>query len=368
MSRGRTSRISYRTQIYEALREEIRSGRRAPGAKTPSLRSLAARFKASVFPVRHAMARLEAEGYVIRRHGSGVYVQHRPPEFRMTDSAMLCMDATGHVFSDLAALLHERLHDLGLFASVLDVAHGDAHDLLRRAQYSEARFIILHAGRYFPFAALDPKALAHKHLIAVITWESPLFLDRVHRVLVDHVAGSAAMIRHLWSGDHRHVLLAGPDDMLACSGSWDGRGPCPITLNVPGAGFAGRWRRRGGRVTTLVCTHDRADGRPACDAERLLAVMNGRQAPSAVVGFRDVDAWDVREILRRRQPETLDRLSFVGYGDTPWSQTSHPPFTTQNWNLTEVADVTQEIIRDIEAGKVFKKPITRLIAPLLVIR
>jgi len=110
-------------------------------------------------------------------------------------------------------------------------------------------------------------------------------------------------------------------------------------------------------MISLVCHHGRTDG-PACDEDRLCA---------AVVGLRDVDTWDVRETLRRLRPEALDRLTFVGDGDTPWSQTSHPPFTTLNWNLDQIADLTCGIIRDIEAGKVFKKPVLRLIPPRLMV-
>ena len=87
-----------------------------------------------------------------------------------------------------------------------------------------------------------------------------------------------------------------------------------------------------------------------------------------MVGLRDVDAWDVRESLRRFCPESLQRLTFVGNADTPWSRVSYPPFTTLNWNLEEIADLTCGIIRDIEAGKSFARPVVRLIPPRLVVR
>ncbi len=97
-------------------------------------------------------------------------------------------------------------------------------------------------------------------------------------------------------------------------------------------------------------------------------IVRGRAAPTAVVGMRDVDAWDVREILRRSYPEAFDRLTFAGNGDTPWSHTAYPPFTTLNWNLDQIADLASCIIRDIEAGQTFEKPVVRLVPPRLVAR
>jgi DNA-binding LacI/PurR family transcriptional regulator len=117
----------------------------------------------------------------------------------------------------------------------------------------------------------------------------------------------------------------------------------------------------------LTCQFGRPKG-PAFDETELVGILAGRDAPTAVVGLRDVDAWCVREDLRENWPEALERLTFVGDGDTPWSQTSHPPFTTLNWNLDRIADLAAGIIRAVQAGKTFKKPVAHLIPPRLVAR
>lgn len=367
MARPAMGHISHRDQILKTLTAEIVDGRRTVGSRLPSLRSLATRFQTGIFPVRQAIAALMEQGHVETRHGSGVFVRDRPPELNMADSAMLCIEATGHVFGDLAHLLHDRLHTIGMFASTLDMGHDNGADLLRRAQYSASRFLLIHAGGHFPFDALDASALQRKHVIAVVAWESETLLDQVHRILVDPVAASRLVAEHLWAAGHRHVLLTGPDNMIARASVWDGRGECPPQLNVQGATFAGLWARRGGRVTPFPCAHIFGKGSP-CDEDHLLAIMASRNAPRAVVGMRDVDAWDVREALRRIDPESLKRMTFIGDGDTPWSQTSYPPFTTLNWKLDEVADLATGIIRDIEAGKVFNAPVVRMVTPRLVVR
>ena len=366
MQLTRETNVNYRDQVFEVLHDEIVSGILPPGLKMPSIRALSQRFQISVFPIRQAVERLEELGYVVRRHGSGTYVQERPVELKMSDSAVLCMEATGHLHGDLTHLLLDRLHDLGLFASVMDTSHSDAGELLARALYSDARFLITHAGGGFPFPALKPGALAGKHLIAVVSWESSSLLDRVHRIPVDHVAGSRQVADHLWSAGHRHVLVCGPNNMIARAAEWDGDGECPPELHVQGAGFAPAWTKHGGRLTPFVCQHE-AEG-PACDEARLLALLEQPDPPTAVFGLRDVDAWDLKTVLHARRPESLDHLAFIGNGDTPWSQAAHPPFSTLNWNLEQVAALTGRLIRRIMDGKAPRSPVVETVTPVLVLR
>ncbi len=367
MSKQASHNQTYRDRVFEAIRDEIVSGVHPVGTRLPSLRHLSKRFHASLSPVYKAMLQLEDEGCVERRHGSGVYVRERPAELRMHDSALLCMQATGHVYSDLTGLLHDRLHNLGLFASVLDMGHGDAAELLRQAQYSDARFLIVHGGPHFPYASLEPKSMARKQVIAVLAWECSRFLDQVHRIVIDQLAGARVVAEHLWDSGHRHVLLAGTDNMLARATAWDGQGQCPPQCNVQGAGFISEWNARGGRVTPFECIHERLPQSPF-DAERLLAILDADNPPTAVFGLRDVDAWDIREGLRLLRPPAVDRLTLVGDGDTPWSQASHPPFSSLSWNLEEVVDLACGIIRQVEEGRVVDQPMVRQIIPRLLIR
>jgi GntR family transcriptional regulator len=69
---------SLRHQLADELRERIRAGEWAPGERLPSEPELARRQAVSRSSLRSAIAILEEEGYISRRHGSGTYVTHRP--------------------------------------------------------------------------------------------------------------------------------------------------------------------------------------------------------------------------------------------------------------------------------------------------
>lgn len=67
-----THQMKIRDKIEELLREA------APGDKLPSQPELAARFGCSRTMIRDIMGRLEAEGFVTRRQGSGTFVNQVP--------------------------------------------------------------------------------------------------------------------------------------------------------------------------------------------------------------------------------------------------------------------------------------------------
>lgn len=65
---------SLRRRAEHALREAVRSGRLAPGARLPSTRALAVQLGVSRGVVVDAYAQLAAEGYVVTRRGGGTTV------------------------------------------------------------------------------------------------------------------------------------------------------------------------------------------------------------------------------------------------------------------------------------------------------
>ncbi|MEI6971881.1 MAG: GntR family transcriptional regulator [bacterium] len=366
MARPRRHTLSPSALIAYALTKEIVSGGRPAGSKLPSQRALAKRFKTSQTSIARAFSILAADGYVRTRQGAGVFVLDRPTGLHMADCALLCMPAAGHIFSDLTELLHGRLGALGLLPATLDLRDRE-ECLLRRALHSEVRFIIVTGGALFPFSAFDEKTLATKHVIAVLAWESDNLLDRVHRIIVDHSAGMRLLAKHLWDAGHRRVLLAGPPNMLTHAAKWGARGECPARLNVPGTGFALSWDRLGGQTIPFLCHHEHP-GRPACDAGELHGIMTSRDAPTAVVGLRDVDAWDIQTGVSQFPSQACKTISFFGSGDTPWSRMEGRSFSSLDWNLREIADLATGVIGDIQAGKMVASPVVKMISPRLVLR
>src|SRR5262249_3180026 len=68
-------------QLYEFLSNALNDGTIPAGSVLPSEPELVTRYKLSRTTVRRALARLEAEGRIVRRRGSGTYArQSREPQ------------------------------------------------------------------------------------------------------------------------------------------------------------------------------------------------------------------------------------------------------------------------------------------------
>ncbi|MCB1496252.1 MAG: FadR family transcriptional regulator [Bauldia sp.] len=80
----RPNRLSDR--IVEAIRDDVEAGRVSPGDRLPTEAALSAAFDVSRTVIREAVSRLQTEGIVVSRRGSGVYVAKAgdaPRTFRM---------------------------------------------------------------------------------------------------------------------------------------------------------------------------------------------------------------------------------------------------------------------------------------------
>src|SRR3954454_3467882 len=79
----REAEVPVGVQLAWALRLAIRDGRLAPGMRLPALRELADELGVSPHTLRSVYGRLEAEGLLSARHGSGTFVAPAagdPPE------------------------------------------------------------------------------------------------------------------------------------------------------------------------------------------------------------------------------------------------------------------------------------------------
>lgn len=66
-------------RVAEAIREQIRAGKLAPGAKLPTTEQLIQLYKVGYGTLRTALMDLEREGWIEGRQGEGRYVAEQPP-------------------------------------------------------------------------------------------------------------------------------------------------------------------------------------------------------------------------------------------------------------------------------------------------
>ena len=359
-------RTTKHSRIYERLRDDITSPDQAPGQRMASMRSMAKRLGASISTIQQVMRQLEADGYVELQHGAGAFVTscHRP--ITMADTVTLCMQARGHLWSDLTALVMDALTQHGRIGVLLDlggVGHSTAENeaLVRRMAHSESSTMIVHAGGHFPFDIFKTPGMERKTVIAILAWGSALEWPGLHRVLHDRDAGAHLAADHLWSLGHRHVLVLGTSSQIRDLP--DGK---PYD-DSPGAAFVTEWTARGGQW----CSHESLPipgGRyMRLDEGAFLAHFQGSNAPTAIFGCRDYDVWLAQNLLQHRSPDLLRNVAMVGYGNTPWSEAAQPAFTTIDFDLERIVSDAMEVMKHVDAGSAPAGTLIR-VAPRLIVR
>ena len=108
-------------QVEDQIRDAIATGELGPGDRLPSIRELSKALDVSLITIKRAYQDLEAQGYIVTRHGLGCFVER----------------------VDLADLRERKLRELaGKLTALLrtaekhGISRGDVIDLLQRIEES----------------------------------------------------------------------------------------------------------------------------------------------------------------------------------------------------------------------------------------
>lgn len=380
-------RKTQKRQVYESLQKTITDPARSLGERLPGIKELARRFDTSPRTVQSALEELEAKGYVEMRHGSGTFIrsQHRP--MTMKDTVAVCMETRAHLYADLAAELVNALNERRLVPLTVDMQSPAAEALLTRMVHAEVECFLVHA--WMPdFLKVLESAGVHrlKPIISFVGAARARDWPRLYEVRTDYDAGGRSVARHLHAAGHRRVLLLGPP-----TAQWEWNHPDTGRNANPGVSFIEEWGRLGGELETMVSesAHGREGQRsePAAsdvpdairnaggvrsvpfllNEDRFVAALKAPNAPTAVFGIMDLQAWNAQQIIRARLPEREGEIEIVGYYDTPWSRAGSPPLSTVSLELPKMVEAAMAMLETLRAGGEPEEK-TVVVTPRLVLR
>jgi DNA-binding GntR family transcriptional regulator len=135
---------SLRHRLADELRSRIHAGEWGPGDRLPSEPELARNQAVSRSSLRSAIAMLEEEGFVSRRHGSGTYVTHRPalPNDLGRNFGVSSLIASTGLEPGTADEDYELVSAPPAVAAALHVAAGAAVSSLRRVRTAGGRRVV----------------------------------------------------------------------------------------------------------------------------------------------------------------------------------------------------------------------------------
>lgn len=322
-------------RVYQALHYRICSGQLPFGTQLPPEPELAKQFGVARPALRVSLARLESEGFIVRRSRAGtrvcfraemsdqarqkgviLYISGLNPQLvysnwhlpvralsgvqRAANDFGLTLCWTSNSMIDGLGVL-DQLETRGNFLGVIwhQSAVSDTSPVLRRLQRMSMPWVILQG-----------------------TQEDERFTP--HVVRDDFTKSFFALTQHLIHLGHRDVLFVDvgkhPERSDGYRSALEEAGLPPRVCQLTGV-----------RMLSIEAIH------------KAVAGYFARQPlPTAIVAMSDFCAFGVLSYLKDRGVKVPDEVSVVGYGDRPESAFVEPPLTTMNSRL---ADAGFEAVR-----------------------
>ena len=323
--------------IYEELLSEIQSGVYQPGDRLPSEALLCERFDASRITVAKAFENLQREGLVLRRPGSGTYVERPAEEEPMRFGVLIPELGATEIFEPIChGILNApsaRSHSLawGNTAELARASQNGAESLCRQYIAQKVNGVF-----FAPVEYADDKEPTNRRIADMFARANiPLVLldrclerypDRCEFDLVgiDNQRAGYVLTRHLLrAGAKRIVFAARPNSAPTVEG------------------------RAAGYREALWAGQDGSHGKVIlADFEDTKAVrqMLDRERPDGIVCANDVTAAKLMATviaLGRRVPEDI---RIVGLDDVSYAKYLPTPLTTLRQDCTEIGAVAMFVM------------------------
>jgi DNA-binding LacI/PurR family transcriptional regulator len=333
-------------QLKRQLMWLIASGQVQPGEKLPSVRQLANHLGINFQTVRVAYQKLEAEGLVAIRHGSGTVAL----EFDPLRVAQRASGARTHTVGVLVPRLRNPFYPAFL-QGVEDIARR-SHMLLFICNTDDdpptgKAYLDLLVAKQVDGLILAPCGLAFGHQ------ENPTSLDQAaspvpivyvdrpgetgYAVLLDSEGAGCAATRHLLQHGHRRIGLV----------------TCFLdspTIRQSFLGYTQALEEAGlGSDPDLVAVASVFTIAAGYEAAQVL--LDASVSPTAIFSASDVLAFGVMQAIKERGLRIPEDIALVGYNDLDIASLAEPALTTVAAPMHELGATAMFMLHRLISGK-----------------
>lgn len=337
-------------QLKQQLTWLIASGQIQPGQKLPAVRQLASQLGINLHTVRAAYRKLEAEGMVATRHGSGTIVLQFDP-FRLSQQVSRVRT---HTVGVLVPRLSNPFYPAFL-RGVEDVARQD-HSLLFICNTDDdpvtgRAYLDLLIAKRADGLIVAPCGLEldrQTNLTSLDQATSPIpfvYVDRPgeagHAVLLDSEwAGYAATGHLIGHGHHRIGLITCYLDTP--------------TVRQCFQGYAQALETTGLSVTQeLISIASAFTVQAGYDAAQIL--LDQPVPPTAIFAAGDLLAVGAMQAIKERRLHIPDDVALVGYNDLDLATLVEPPLTTVAAPVYELGTTAMHMLKQLIVGEAVER-------------
>ena len=338
--------LSLWLQLKQQLTWLIASGQVQPGERLPAVRQLADHLGINLHTVRAAYQKLEVEGLVATRHGSGTTVLQFDP-FRVAQQAP---DVRTHTVGVLVPRLSNPFYPAFLQGvedvarqnhTLLFVCNTDDDPLMGRAYLDQLMakrvdgLIVAPCGLTFDRQANLTSLNQASSPIPIIYVDRP---DEIgYAVLLDSEGAGVAATSHLISHGHRHIglvtcYLDSPTVRQSYHGYVQALEAARLEENPEHIATAPAFTIPAGRDST----------------HQLLGSSN---PPTAIFAAGDVLAVGALRAIKERGLRVPEDVALIGYNDLDIATLVEPPLTTVAAPVRDLGATAMDMLQRLVAGE-----------------
>ncbi len=350
-------------QLYELLRGAIQSGVYRPGDRIESERWFVKRAQLSQPTVARAIRDLARDGWVVRRRGSGTFVNHietlEKPSLQRVGISYYNIKTPyfERIKTGIRAVTHSKEIELVLVPTGTDVEHEEkAVQALDRKQV-DGMIVI-------PFGTESMQ----RHLIHLVQSGLPVVAIGVHmpRLLCDTVGFDFEQAGYLAA---EHVLMQGHQRLaFFCSETlYPNTANLEMASGIRQACLASDGNLKDSNIVRApIVFRDVGDSQPR-RALRSLFDQPASTRPTALICETDGLARIAYCVLGEAGLKVPRDVSVTGGADLPMASQLDPPLTTIYWPLERIGRTALRMLLD-RANHSDRQPIHRVLDTQLLIR
>jgi DNA-binding LacI/PurR family transcriptional regulator len=323
--------------IYEELLSEIQSGVYQPGERLPSEALLCERFNASRITVAKAFENLQREGLVVRRPGSGTYVERPPDSESMRFGVLIPELGTTDIFEPICQGILStpaaRSHSLA-WGNTSDLARSprDGAESLCR-QYIAQKV----NGVFFaPVEYEEDKDRTNRRIADMFTRANipVVLLDRCLEpypdrcefdlVGIDNHRAGFALTRHLLKAGAKRIVFAARPNSAS-------------TVDARAAGYR----------EALYTLQNGSNGKVVLadfEEAKFVKHMLDRERPDGIVCANDVTAAKLMGTIISLGKQVPEDIRMVGVDDVSYAKYLPTPLTTMRQDCAEIGAVAMSVM------------------------
>lgn len=343
------SEIKYE-KVKESLKNSIESGKYASGDKLPTETELMKKYGVSRYTIRRAAGELEAEHYIYRIQGGGMYIDNwRQKQRKAVNTKMIGVIIThlaDYIFPRIISGIDRVLAENG-YSLILSNTHNDLRqekNAIKRMLASQVDGLIIE-----PSQSALPNRDLHVYQDIVAANIPTLFINAHFASLnfpyleVNDEQVEEEMVNHLISlGHHRILGIFQVDDR---QGTHRLQGFLNAYLQHPAISY----------LSTNIMYHASQDMTPVFNKVAAL-LQNNKERPTAIVCYNDELALQIMNIIRSLDLKIPQDISLTGFDDYVMGHYLSPRLATIAHPKEKMGiDAAKMIIKMINGEKVVSK-------------